>query len=140
MDDAQGPPAVEVEVEKAVAGHRHLGSGVHSRGADVFIVTTKLEEGVGGMAVFTEEDALKLLKNELQKIILTEGDARRNVAFPLFRRLAEQNSLEGEWTPADRKFLWDTAQRRTSPERAKKGAFLEAAQTLMMVAGVEVKG
>lgn len=138
MDDAQGPPAVEVEVEKAVVGHPK--PGIHPLGDDVLVITTELEEGVGGMAVFTEEDALKLLKDELEKIVLTEDARRRDTAFQLFRRLAEQNSLEGEWTPADRRFLWDTAQRRTSPERAKKGAFVEAAQTLMMVAGVEVKG
>ena len=138
MDDAQGPPAVEVEVKRAVVGHYQ--PGIHPRGDDTLIVTTKSHEGAGGMAAFTDEDALKLIKDELQKIVQTEGEQRRNIAVELLRRIAEQGSLEGEWAPAERKFLWDTAQRRTSQERAKKGAFLEAAQTLLMVAGIAVKG
>jgi len=47
LDNAQRPPAVEAEVEKAMIGHGE--SGFHRRGDDVLVVTTESYGGVEGM-------------------------------------------------------------------------------------------
>ncbi len=136
MDDVQRPPAIEVTLEEGRQGHGE--DGLYPMGDEKIDVTTEGQTG-GDVGTPDDDEALDWIKNRLIRLIGAERSTvpDRRTAGRLLRRIAERG-LEGDWTTAERYFLWRITQGGVTDQTTTK-AFSTAARASTIIAELTMK-